>query len=114
MGTWKSYTEYEDSVILNMVEEYPHRMNFAFEAATRMLPGRTVDGIRFRWHHTLKHKQPGFVLKSDKTEVVNRKNTPEKRELRGAEYHLNALVEILQAKRDTLDNVISTLKSIEL
>lgn len=114
MGTWKSYTEYEDSVILRMVEAYPHRMNSAFEKAAMMLSGRTVDGIRYHWHHSLKHKQPGFVLKSDSTEVVNRKNIPEKRELRGAEYHLNALVEILQAKRDTLDTVISTLKSIEL
>lgn len=91
MGTWNPYTEYEDSVILSCVQKNPQH-----------------------WNTYLKKRVKGFSLKSDSTEVVNRKNIPEKKELRGAEYHLNALIEILQAKRDTLDTVISTLKSIEL
>lgn len=114
MGTWKSYTEYEDSVILSCVQNNPQNLAKGFREAAQQLQGRTANGIEQRWHVHLKKKAEGFSLKSDSTEVVNRKNIPEKKELRGAEYHLNALVEILQAKRDTLDNVISTLKSIEL
>lgn len=114
MNTRKQYTEYEDSAILSMIKAYPHSIETAFNKAAQQLPGRSVDGIRYRWYHAIKKRQPGFVLKSDNVEIVNSKNISEKKKLRGAEYHLNALVEILQAKRDTLDNVISTLKSIEL
>ena len=114
MGTWKSYTEYEDSVILSFVQKNPHNLAKGFREAVQQLSGRSANGIQQHWDTHLKKRVKGFSLKSDSTEVVNRKNISEKKELRGAEYHLNALVEILQAKRDTLDNVISTLKSIEL
>lgn len=114
MGTWKSYTEYEDSVILSFVQKNPQNLAKGFREAAQQLQGRSANGIEQHWHAHLKKGVKGFALKSDSTEVVNRKNIPEKKELRGAEYHLNALVEILQAKRDTLDTVISTLKSIEL
>lgn len=114
MRTWKPYTEYEDSVILSCVQKNPQNLEKGFREAAQQLQGRTANGVEQRWHVHLKKKVEGFSLKSDSTEVVNRKNIPEKKELRGAEYHLDALVEILQAKRDTLDNVISTLKSIEL
>lgn len=114
MGTWKSYTEYEDSVILSCVQKNPQNLAKGFREAAQQLSGRSANGIEQRWHVHLKKRVKGFSLKSDSTEVVNRKNISEKKELREAEYHLNALVEILQAKRDTLDSIISTLKSIEL
>lgn len=114
MGTWDSYTEYEDSVILSCVQKNPQNLAKGFREAAQQLQGRTANGIQQHWYTYLKKRVKGFSLKSDSTEVVNRKNISEKKELRGAEYHLNALVEILQAKRDTLDTVISTLKSIEL
>ena len=113
MGTWKSYTEYEDSVILSCVQKNPQNLAKGFREASKIID-RTPNAIQQHWDVVLKKKVKGFSLKSDSTEIVNRKNIPEKKELRGAEYHLNALVEILQAKRDTLDTVISTLKSIEL
>ena len=114
MGTWNPYTEYEDSVILSCVQKNPQNLEKGFKEAEQQLSGRTACGIQQRWYCYLKKGVKGFSLKSDSTEVINRKNMPVKKELRGAEYHLNALVEILQAKRDTLDTVISTLKSIEL
>lgn len=114
MGTFQFYTKYEDSVILSFVSQNPENLAKAFRLAAQQLPGRTVAGIRYHWQYKLSGKERVFSVKSEKTELVNRKNIPEKKELRGAEYHLNALAEILQAKRDTLDTVISTLKSIEL
>ena len=113
MNTVKKYTEYEDSVILEKIKENPQNLAESFRQASKLID-RTPNAIQQHWDTYLKKRVKGFVLKSDSTEVVNRKNIPEKKELRGAEYHLNALVEILQAKRDTLDNVISTLKTIEL
>lgn len=114
MGKGNFYSQYEDSVILEKVKENPQNLAKGFREAAQQLSGRSANGIQQHWDTYLKKRVKGFTLKSDSTEVVNRKNIPEKKELRGAEYHLNALVEILQAKRDTLDNVISTLKSIEL
>ena len=113
MGKANHYSQYEDSVILEKVKENPQNLAEAFRQASKLID-RTPNAIQQHWDTYLKKRVKGFALKSDKTEVSNRKNMPVKKELRGAEYHLNALVEILQAKRDTLDNVISTLKSIEL
>lgn len=113
MNTVKKYTEYEDSVILEKIKENPQNLAESFRQASKLID-RTPNTIQQHWDTYLKKRVKGFALKSDSTEVINRKNMPVKKELRGAEYHLNALVEILQAKRDTLDNVISTLKTIEL
>lgn len=113
MGKINLYSQYEDSVILEKVKENPQNLAEAFRQASKIID-RTPNAIQQHWDVVLKKKVKGFSLKSDSTEIVNRKNIPEKKELRGAEYHLNALVEILQAKRDTLDSIISTLKSIEL
>lgn len=85
MKTSKFYTEYEDSVILDWVKNYPHNLGLAFNGAARQLPGRTLEGIRHHWYHALKGKQSGFVLKSDSMEIANRKNISEKKELHGAE-----------------------------
>lgn len=114
METWKFYTEYENSVILSCMQKNPQNLAKGFRKAAQQFQGRTANGIEQHWHNHLKKRVKGSSLKSDSIEVVNRKNISEKKELRGAEYHLNALVEILQTKKDTLDTVISTFKSIEL
>lgn len=114
MGTWKPYTEYEDSVILSCIQKSPQNLAKGFREAAQQLSERPAKGIEQHWNTHLKKKVKGFVLKSDSTEVVNRKNISEKNELHGAEWHLHSLLEILQAKRDTLDSVISTLKSVKL
>ena len=113
MGKRNFYSQYEDSVILEKVKKNPQNLAEAFRQASKLID-RTPNAIQQHWDTYLKKRVKGFALKSDKTEVSNRKNMPVKKELRGAEYHLNTLVEILQTKRDTLDTVISTLKSIEL
>lgn len=45
MRTWKSYTEYEDSVILSYVQKNPQNLAKGFREAAQQLSKRSANGI---------------------------------------------------------------------
>lgn len=79
MKTRKRWTDEEDKVLVQLIEEYPQNLSKCFIMASERLE-RTKEACEFRWYGTLsnpthpKYIGTAFMAISKKRRSINRKN----------------------------------------
>ena len=98
------WTEREDSVLINEIQESPNNLTAAFRRAANKLE-RTIDGCRTRWYDHLIDGSPIISISSPKGTVINRKNTAVTGNSRG--WESSEAVRVDNLSRDERVRVIS-------